>query len=398
MNQTSILQINSEHKLRSENLPFDIDVWYPLVEQFTFPSVFLPLTRLEAMAILHYQETRYLSRIHLTNDDITTLRQLEHKIDHELKQPLLAETGAFLRLCGRSPKDGEPLNHKNVIEKYEKELQNLIDNDSAVETDPNTKLRAISRVSYLCVRNGSEAMSLLLSSERVYTDLNDWIEWGEPEQIVLRRFENEMSLEYEFRAYINNHQLNAISQYDHYTIYPNLFKIKEQIKEKIVDLWHQVHSLIGEQAYVIDFVYLAKTDRMLVIELSPFRVCTGSALFSWITDNDVLRNGPFEFRLNSKLHANIQDIIEVNWYERWCKHLPKYWELYDKFEQKSSLFSWIFQLITETYRRPNHLLLFVYGTLKRGFHWNKKFLSQAKFISKAVTTTPIPLVIGECGV
>jgi hypothetical protein len=32
-------------------------------------------------------------------------------------------------------------------------------------------------------------MSLLLSSERVYAEMIDWIEFGEPEQIVFREFD-----------------------------------------------------------------------------------------------------------------------------------------------------------------------------------------------------------------
>ena len=33
-----MLAISSEHRLRSENLAFDFDVWYPPLAQFTFPS------------------------------------------------------------------------------------------------------------------------------------------------------------------------------------------------------------------------------------------------------------------------------------------------------------------------------------------------------------------------
>lgn len=39
-------------------------------------------------------------------------------------------------------------------------------------------------------------MSLLLTSERVFTDLHDWIKWGEPDQVVLRKWEPELTLEY----------------------------------------------------------------------------------------------------------------------------------------------------------------------------------------------------------
>jgi len=43
-------------------------------------------------------------------------------------------------------------------------------------------------------------------------------------------------------------------------------------------------------------------------------------------------------------------------------------------------------------------LLFFYGTLKKGFHWNQKYLSSGQFVSKAITRDLFPLVIGESGV
>lgn len=44
-------------------------------------------------------------------------------------------------------------------------------------------------------------------------------------------------------------------------------------------------------------------------------------------------------------------------------------------------------------------VLFVYGTLKKDFHWHAKFLGEhAKFLGRAITLEPIPLVIGACGV
>jgi gamma-glutamylcyclotransferase (GGCT)/AIG2-like uncharacterized protein YtfP len=45
--------------------------------------------------------------------------------------------------------------------------------------------------------------------------------------------------------------------------------------------------------------------------------------------------------------------------------------------------------------------LFVYGTLKRGFHWNSKYLHHrlgAEYISDAITCDDFALVVGDCGV
>lgn len=93
-------------------------------------------------------------------------------------------------------------------------------------------------------------------------------------------------------------KLNAISQYDHYAIYPDLFPLKDMIKEKIFALWQDVHPKVKVESYVIDFAYLPKSDKVIVVEISPFLNCTGPAMFKWDKDGDILRNGPFEFRLN----------------------------------------------------------------------------------------------------
>jgi gamma-glutamylcyclotransferase (GGCT)/AIG2-like uncharacterized protein YtfP len=390
----TLLQISSEHRLRSENLPFDIDVWYPLVEQFTFPTSFIPLTLKEARSIVHYQDTRWNHRERLTSDNIKTLRTLEQRIETELKKPMF-ENGAFLRLCGRSPKDADPLDRPQVMKKYKQDVKELL--EQGAPDDANTKLRAIARSNYLRVCSGAEAMSLLSTSERVFTDLHDWIRYGEPEQVVLRQWQPNMSMEYEFRAYVNNNQLNAISQYDHYCVYPNLTRMKDTIQEKILTLWEKVHPYVGESSYVIDFAYLEKEDKLIVIECSPFRTCTGAALFSWKDDKQVMENGPLEFRIKTEYHPYIEELVQTNWEDRWeWGNKERYDEIYAKYEEppKSVLESILSWWNTKSVEQKC-TLLFVYGTLKRNFHWNAKFLSQSEFIGSVRTVQKHALVVGD---
>jgi gamma-glutamylaminecyclotransferase len=47
---------------------------------------------------------------------------------------------------------------------------------------------------------------------------------------------------------------------------------------------------------------------------------------------------------------------------------------------------------------PVDTLLFVYGTLKRGFQWHSKFLSRAVFVATAESAELLPLVVGDSGV
>ena len=102
-----------EHRLRSENLAFDIDVWYPPLAEHTFSTVFLPLTRFDAEAIVAYYNKvhRRVDKNHgFTDQVVDRLKSLEARIDTVLQREdsSFAKHGAFLRLCGRSPKDGEP--------------------------------------------------------------------------------------------------------------------------------------------------------------------------------------------------------------------------------------------------------------------------------------------------
>jgi len=55
-------------------------------------------------------------------------------------------------------------------------------------------------------------------------------------------------------------------------------------------------------------------------------------------------------------------------------------------------------ILHKTYRH-NWTPLFVYGTLKSGMYWNRKFLSLgAEFLAPATTVDRFPLVTGKCGV
>ena len=48
------ISINGTHKYRHENMPFDIDVWYPQLKDITYKTFFLPLIRAEAQSIIKY--------------------------------------------------------------------------------------------------------------------------------------------------------------------------------------------------------------------------------------------------------------------------------------------------------------------------------------------------------
>ena len=54
---------------------------YPSIQQFTFSTKFVPLSRLEAIAIMNYQETRFNGRPKMYQKDVQILNELETRLD-----------------------------------------------------------------------------------------------------------------------------------------------------------------------------------------------------------------------------------------------------------------------------------------------------------------------------
>lgn len=145
-----------------QNLPFDIDVWYPSLSSVTFKTIFVPLTRPEARAIITYQNLRYRGKQNqfhtdgrtyyldsLIISDVSVLESLEDRLDVAVKDAF--PEGAFIRLCGRSPKDGEPFDRQKPWQSYQHALRDLIQHGELLTA--NTKLRAIAQVTPYCVQS-----------------------------------------------------------------------------------------------------------------------------------------------------------------------------------------------------------------------------------------------------
>lgn len=454
------LSFDSEHRLRAENLPYDIDVWYPLVKSFTFRSVFLPLLKTECKAIqAYYNVVHRRTQSELTSQDIDALQRLKEDVDALLEREFSGKKECFVRLCGRSPKDGDPLHPQQVYADYNLKLESYLKEKKMTPT--NAKMAAIAQTSWLKVRSGAEAMALVLSSERVYSDMLDWDRFGEPEQLCLRAWDQSVTMDFEFRVFVYRDKITAISQYDHYAYYPHLESIKQKIEASVRSLWKKVHKALKISSYVLDVAYDESSGACIMIELSPFLPCTGPALFSWSNETDMqILEGklPFEFKLKkeSDLHPQLCDLLDINWDERWKREInhTKFDQVFHeakvrKFSIKTLVLLGILPLGVSSVYANSHISnskqtsicfavlfvglaalmlwsfkhsvkkenidvmhnsrqqLFVYGTLKRNFHWNQKYLHNrvgpngelnSKYLGAAVTAKQHVLTIGKCGV
>jgi len=168
------------------------------------------------------------------------------------------------------------------------------------------------------VYSGKEALELLLSSDRIYEDLTNELENKEFHQDIIIREWMEIPVEHEYRGFVYQKKLNAISQYYHTCYFSHLKeefplaveRIKEYFNKKLVDV-------IPLESYIIDFGLLQ--DRTIVIELNPFSVATDPTLFSWKEDITILEQGPFTTRktlqplpITKGVEAAIQDLLNVD--------------------------------------------------------------------------------------
>lgn len=131
-----------------------------------------------------------------------------------------------------------------------------------------------------------------------------------PIHVVLRKWEPLLDPEFEFRGFVHNKQLTALSQYNHYAYFPEIVERKEELQEAITSYWEaSVRAKVEAPSYVVDFAVL--TDgRVCVVELNPFAKTTGGALFSWKGDEAVLHNGPFEFRVHEKPVSDMEEFFQ----------------------------------------------------------------------------------------
>lgn len=68
-----------------DNKPYETGSWYPYLKNFTFESVFVPLTAEEGLAIQYHFEKEYKHEYgKFTKEQEETLKQLENKLDKEI--------------------------------------------------------------------------------------------------------------------------------------------------------------------------------------------------------------------------------------------------------------------------------------------------------------------------
>eukprot|EP00005_Dracoamoeba_jomungandri_P004086 CAMPEP_0174251732 /NCGR_PEP_ID=MMETSP0439-20130205/1466_1 /TAXON_ID=0 /ORGANISM="Stereomyxa ramosa, Strain Chinc5" /LENGTH=321 /DNA_ID=CAMNT_0015332129 /DNA_START=15 /DNA_END=976 /DNA_ORIENTATION=- len=295
------LNQQSEHDFLEKIHSLNLENWYPLLSRFTFNTQFVDLSQIQARALVREHERVASIKAHEgeKENDKQTISNLENEINTKVAT-FGSDVGAFIRLSTRSPKDAT-LNHSKTNELFEQELDLLGDK----REDENSRLIALikSSINSLKVFSGKEALDLIIASERSYEDLVLALDFPESwdMKVIIREWVS-IDPSMEFRGFVCDKKLTALSQYFYLAFFEHLPDLKDKVLKLIQELFDKVVNLVELDTYVIDFAVFPEKDEVFVIEINPFKDFEGCGtdpgMFSWENDRAVLDGeSAFEFRI-----------------------------------------------------------------------------------------------------
>ena len=215
------------------------------------------------------------------------LETLEIDVNREMKElSCCNDEGCFIKLSCRSPKDAFAVCAK-MKELFNDKIEKIVMEKKGVLATPNERLIAVNEsfIQSMKVKDFAEEYTYFTKSARVLEDLLLFLKYDKkqreenPIKIIIREWVDIPS-KYEFRSFVKNKQLTAISQYFDTCFYPDLVAEEDLIKEKLYDFFtNQVAHRVPLNDYICDFA-IDSNGRVYIVELNPFSTTTDACLFS----------------------------------------------------------------------------------------------------------------------
>jgi hypothetical protein len=257
---------------------YNLEQWYEKLFALsaTQKSIIIPLSEKQLKLV------RTLCSCQLSNSLGFSSRMSNQELQdrEELEQLISSHMEAgnyFVKLSTRSPKDAIAVK----------------DDPSLSPTEQlNQKIKA------LMVRNGEEVLNLISRSQRIYSDINFFFQYGVPGtsfsslNLILREWVD-IPQDREFRCFVYEGTVTGVSQYNCYRPMPQLWDMDliNKISESIVKFNDTVKSCFSTTSYVLDVVVFEDL-KVELIEINSFGtyMSSGSALFHWKHHEDLLYN------------------------------------------------------------------------------------------------------------
>ena len=206
------------------------------------------------------------------------------------------ESGAFIRLSTRSPKDSEFKFHKlaDCLEGFTWHRGYLSNSD-------NLKQILQANIQSLRVRTVEDVFLTILQSERIFEDLRMCESFALfPIQFIARKF-TQLEPHLEFRLFVFRKTLTACSIYHKHYFFPELLENKETICNTIVNFFPTIQDDLPDclEDYALDVILHPSFKTLQIIELNYAPPIASCILFDWynVEDRKILQSGPFELRL-----------------------------------------------------------------------------------------------------
>jgi len=161
------------------------------------------------------------------------------------------------------------------------------------------------------MKTAEQILEMFLTSDRVCEDdlplaLQFPDKWSQ--HLIIRSWVT-VPIQFEFRGFVYNNKLTALSQYFTNAYFEDVVKHKEKILKLVLELFQSVKDVLNIQPaeYVLDIAVQLEEDKAYVIELNPFGkpngMGTGTCLFDTSKEADLkvlFGESEFEFRIEEQ--------------------------------------------------------------------------------------------------
>jgi len=280
----SILQRCLHELAFAEASACNLERWYPAVRAITAETTIVPLSDAEWTVLQRLHAAWHIGYGHSV--DSATLNEYA-KIEQKLQEAAWGEQAAdaarfFVKTSMRSPKDAAPVQY---------------------DANAPAHVRLQQEVEACAVTSAGAALELLVASKRVMVDIATFRRYRCSSElqlnVVLRRWDADVADSVEWRCFVANGRLTAISQYHCFTTLPELAAATAQslrvMRDALVAFQQAFHNslalAVDSASYVLDVAAsLDLQSAIRLIEVNPLHA-SGSALFSWRHDKELLLHG-----------------------------------------------------------------------------------------------------------
>lgn len=250
-------------------LNFNAERWLEILQDITFPTEYCPLYLKEAETIVAVYDRLYKNiddslkaavdwKQNLSSAEMDLVKEMESRLQKVMDNFLTSDSDyLFVKTSSRSAKDA-PLAQERFKEMY---LDLLSKETEGAERNENIKVMCLLKAAFMAmrVRSSSEVMDMMMRSERIHQDLTLALEFREKfcENFVVRTFVD-IDVDMEFRGFVFQGVLTAVSQYNYLIFSPKLVEQKEILQARIEKFYAEIirpklESSYFEKNFIIDF-------------------------------------------------------------------------------------------------------------------------------------------------